>query len=90
MKKTRVAKAHGFDRSINPARRMAKTPKDLKRSIIDSSAFWISSGDRDTGGVGVDVANVGLLSLALTPALFCPYFWISASTLDSVISSGER
>ncbi len=63
MKKTRVAKAHGFIPSMNPASRIARTPKDLNRSIIDSSAFFDSSGvgegEGDGVGVGVGVVNPG-------------------------------
>lgn len=70
----------------NPAERIVKNPRDLKHSIIDSSAFLISCGDGDKNGV--DLTN--LLSFILTPALTLSYFWISASTLDSVMSSGER
>ena len=84
MKKIRVAKAQGLIPSSNPAEMMVRIPRDLKRCMMDSSAFFISSGVGVGGGIDVDGGN-------FVPSLFTfSYFWIKASNLDSVMSPGRR
>src|SRR4030042_7167266 len=84
MKKIRAAKAQGLIPSSNPADTMVRIPRDLKRCMIDSSPFFISSGVGVGEGAGAEDGSF------VSSLLTFSYLWINASTLDSVISSGKR